>query len=292
MNIYEQVKITEDGRVTIPTFEVRLFGGCNLKCKNCSAFAPIINDWQFSFEEVFHIICGALSRFKTNDFALYGGEPLLHPEIMRIINVACSLAEEHPCTMTLVTNGVLLKERLDELVVQSKQHPNFQIMVSIHTPQIGKMLKKDVFPVFDREGIRYHFNDIGTFVVKTPGILYNDKHKAFYKFNDPKNSECDTYLPDCNAVVGSRYFRCVCQASRILLCQHGLKNGKSIQQDYIRAVNQYNGICLKTATAVEIRNYMLERPYGECRFCKEEFIEEPQVQLTKAEIKKWSAGFQ
>ena len=71
-------------------FEVHLADHCNLNCKGCFHFCPIadekypsVQSLENDFKRIYELANGKIGRIY-----LLGGEPLLHPELIKIINVA------------------------------------------------------------------------------------------------------------------------------------------------------------------------------------------------------------
>lgn len=83
---------------------------CNLRCKGCRYGRDFMPGQQLSFETVQRALDDAkLAGIDT--VRLYGGEPLLHPDLPKIIAYSTSLGFR-----TYVTsNGTLLKNKIDEL---------------------------------------------------------------------------------------------------------------------------------------------------------------------------------
>ncbi len=88
--------------------EFHLSAHCNLKCKGCSQFSPIANEWFASLAE--HTsdmkrLSNIFSNIKT--IRLIGGEPLLNPEIEDFIIVTRKYFPES--NICIATNGTLLE---------------------------------------------------------------------------------------------------------------------------------------------------------------------------------------
>lgn len=87
-------------------------GQCNYKCRHCFMSAPDYTGDHQSMEQIRHIldeleICGIRS------FSLTGGEPLIHPNFLEILD---EIAKRHIQLETIYSNGALVNEKLmDEL---------------------------------------------------------------------------------------------------------------------------------------------------------------------------------
>lgn len=89
-------------------FDVQLADHCNLNCRGCGNFSPIAPKC-FLGKDAFEKDCARLAELsegKLEDICLFGGEPLLHPEITEIIKIA---RKHFPKTdISILTNGILL----------------------------------------------------------------------------------------------------------------------------------------------------------------------------------------
>lgn len=99
------------------TVEFRVTDTCNSRCIMCNAWKnESIN--ELSTVEINDILC-QLKEFGINHLVLLGGEPLLRKDIGVIIEKAKSLRFS---TILLVTNGLLLEERAEELLKSGVTH--------------------------------------------------------------------------------------------------------------------------------------------------------------------------
>lgn len=110
-------------------FEFHLVEHCNLKCAGCTHFSPLAEEEFLSVDE-FEKDMKRLSQL-TNKVArfinLLGGEPLLHPEISRFLDIS---RKYFPDTIIrVVTNGVKLMD-MDEEFWQSCKRNDIVIGVT------------------------------------------------------------------------------------------------------------------------------------------------------------------
>ena len=90
-------------------FETDIVGHCNLNCKGCNHFSPLVKEYFVkleTFENDFSRLSELAGRNNEN-IDLMGGEPLLHPEIARLLDIARKYFDG---PINIVTNGVLLKK--------------------------------------------------------------------------------------------------------------------------------------------------------------------------------------
>lgn len=87
-----------------------LTANCNLRCKGCRYGRDFMPGSQLPWPVVRDLLDDC-KYFGINSIRLYGGEPLLHRDLPKIVEHAKKLGL-HPW---LTTNGILLKEKIDEL---------------------------------------------------------------------------------------------------------------------------------------------------------------------------------
>lgn len=95
-------------------FEVHLTDHCNLNCSGCSHFSPIAEE-HFIDCDSFERDCKRiyeLTKGHVEKIHLMGGEPLLHPDCINIINIAGKYFNSNQ--IEIVTNGILLPNQNHE----------------------------------------------------------------------------------------------------------------------------------------------------------------------------------
>ena len=102
-----------DDKNSILHIEIHLTEHCNLKCKYCSHFSAIakeeyydVNKYKKDMKRLSKITGG-----KINVIQLLGGEPLLHPEINKLMNITRFYFPH--TTIDIITNGLLLDKMPD-----------------------------------------------------------------------------------------------------------------------------------------------------------------------------------
>jgi MoaA/NifB/PqqE/SkfB family radical SAM enzyme len=95
-------------------FSVHLVDHCNLNCKCCFACACIADE-KYIAVDVFEKDCKRMYELAGNKvdlMILSGGEPLLHPEILKIFDIAGKYFGKS--VIMLITNGILLEKQKDD----------------------------------------------------------------------------------------------------------------------------------------------------------------------------------
>lgn len=101
-----------EGVPALRTFYLYLSSGCNLHCRHCWITPTFVNGNPAAGECIdFELLKAAVAEAKPMGLSatkLTGGEPVLHPEFLRIVDF---LAEEN-INITLETNGTLIDEAM------------------------------------------------------------------------------------------------------------------------------------------------------------------------------------
>src|SRR5215210_2376160 len=92
------------------TLEIAITSYCNLRCIGCRYGRDFMTGTQLSWEMVRDLLDDAKALGIWN-VRFYGGEPLLHRDLPRMVAHATSLGLQSYVT----TNGILLKQQIDEL---------------------------------------------------------------------------------------------------------------------------------------------------------------------------------
>ncbi|CAK7060045.1 MAG: hypothetical protein DELT_01392 [Desulfovibrio sp.] len=110
-------------------FEFSLCGHCNLNCKGCAHFAPLIEEDFADLTETDRSFArlGELFHGEMDNLHLLGGEPLLHPQVA---DFAASARRHFPVgRIEIVTNGLLLPH-MDEAFWEVCRQNKIQISVT------------------------------------------------------------------------------------------------------------------------------------------------------------------
>ena len=83
---------------------------CDLSCMGCKYGREFMTGEQLSWEQIETVLYDA-KTLGLSSIRLYGGEPLVHPDLVRTVELATRL-ELNPW---LTTNGMLLREKIDQL---------------------------------------------------------------------------------------------------------------------------------------------------------------------------------
>ena len=98
----------------LPYLETHLADHCNLECKGCSHFSPLVKESKFTEVDSFQKDLKRIGQLFENItlLRLMGGEPILHPRIIDLLEIARSHFPRS--NIVVVTNGVLLSNQMEE----------------------------------------------------------------------------------------------------------------------------------------------------------------------------------
>ena len=139
----------------LPYMECSIVKHCNLKCKGCSAFANL-NKEEFLDEKSFErdlkrlaeLFCG------IKYFKLFGGEPLLHPNLKKMIYLARYYFKDS--TLVIHSNGLLVSGLSEELL-EYISSMNVEFKFTLY-PVTGA-IKPQIENKLQRANIRYCFTE-------------------------------------------------------------------------------------------------------------------------------------
>jgi len=96
---------------------ITLTANCNLRCRGCRYGREFMAGSQLSWPVIRDLLDDAKS-LGINAIRLYGGEPLLHPDIVRAVEYSVDLG----LNTWITTNGVLLRQKIDDLFSAGLRH--------------------------------------------------------------------------------------------------------------------------------------------------------------------------
>ncbi|MDR3276858.1 MAG: radical SAM protein [Treponema sp.] len=115
--------------------DIHLADHCNLNCKGCEHLSPLAEE-KFLAIETFERDCKritALTGGHIEEISLLGGEPLLHPRIIDIIEIA---RKYFPVgRIQIATNGILLLKQ-SELFWETLNKNNIRLNITVYPIKI------------------------------------------------------------------------------------------------------------------------------------------------------------
>ena len=108
--------MTDSYNRTIDYLRLSVTDRCNLRCIYCmpeEGVCQLSHDEILSYEQILHL-CKLFAQLGVHKIKITGGEPLVRRDCTALINASNQIAGID--NITLTTNGLLLSEKLDELI--------------------------------------------------------------------------------------------------------------------------------------------------------------------------------
>ena len=101
------------GRVQTRSLEAHVVDHCNLTCAQCCSLSPLLPRWLAEPAALERDLAHAARLLQPRVFKLVGGEPLLHPQLVELAQLA--RRSRIAPRISVTTNGFLLPRAPDEL---------------------------------------------------------------------------------------------------------------------------------------------------------------------------------
>jgi organic radical activating enzyme len=236
------------GKILARSVEVNLTAHCNLACYGCDHASPVHPEEYLSVEEFAKDLAALAPVYHVFEFLLTGGEPLLHPRLLDVIDTirASGVTEK----ITLMTNGVLLHKAPEQLWSKIDK-----IGVSVY-PGVKRTLDEgQIRTRAARHGLLLWYKPTDEFSTKLLHGENRDRElvRTIY-------STC-TLRTSCHTIHKGRYFKC--SPSPFLpdwLQRLGL-DSKLLERDGVPVRDNPD---LRDQLAAYLRN---EEPLAACSYC-------------------------
>ena len=131
-------------------------GHCNLNCKGCSSCSPIVQEWFLDVESI------ERDLFRLNELdieigniTILGGEPLLHPNLLSIMEVVKKVYPKS--RLGMITNGLLLLQ-MPELFWNACVKYDVKFSVTCF-PIMSEDVKLNIEKIFCSKKLEYRFTN-------------------------------------------------------------------------------------------------------------------------------------
>lgn len=230
----------------IPNLEYEIVERCNLNCKRCNHFSNIFRDGKITDFETF---CADMNFLRKNvynikRFKLLGGEPLMHPDLARLISYSRQTFPN--AAISVITNGLLVPRMNDALITAIKANA-VTVEISVYPP------------------VRAHLNQIHGFLlfhdIPHKIFRYGDEFGAFLNAkgdSDKMWAMMQCYAQVCHAMKNGKLYRC---SSVINVEVFNRAYGANLPPSYLNIHK------LPHERAGEILAQYLADPIEMCRFC-------------------------
>lgn len=257
-----------------PFLQLHLVDHCNLNCKGCAHFSPIADMWFISIEETKQML-SALQPVMEKWFCrieLMGGEPLLHPDIEKIMELTRCIYPDFE--IRLVTNGLRLRVMPKSFFLSCRKN-KVEICISVYPVSIDY---QSVNSILERFGIMH----------RTYGDFQGNKVFIDYKLNPngTENSEESYKLckhaGHCVQLRDGRIYPCFIVAYSETI---------SSKSEYIFEISEDDYLSLEligTDTNIDdkFRN-LIYRPIPFCRYCSLSKESTCEWDYSKREVMEW-----
>ena len=188
----------------LPYLEFHVADHCNLNCKYCTHYSPLVQDPVFADYEAVERDFKQLKKYiwDIGVIRILGGEPLLNPELGRYVKLVRKL---YPASIiTVVTNGLLLPRISPELIQDMKENMAF-FHISYYPPLEAKV--QEIQEFLYEQGIPYTLTPMIKEFNKTQVLRDNPDVDFFYKcFQATCTCLQDGKLAPCYAPFTTKYF--------------------------------------------------------------------------------------
>lgn len=100
------------GKAFLPFLSLHLVDKCNNNCESCSHFCTLADNFILNPSDYEKDLTILAHKFNVGEIDLMGGEPLLHPQIVKIFDITRRILPQ--TFICLHTNGILLTKMPDE----------------------------------------------------------------------------------------------------------------------------------------------------------------------------------
>lgn len=213
---------------------------CSLRCKKCAGYIPFIKKPRH--RELEDILGDVDKLFGVFDFIarfrLLGGEPLIYPHLLEVIDAIGKKYRGKIGEFTIVTNGTIIPS--DDLLKTMKRY-NANFSVSDYSGCGSRIATSDQYKNFmkkcDENQVRYFYNKL---------LRWMDLGSPIEKQNLSEN-ELRTRYEDCKldrrSLFNGKVYACVNQASAHI---GGLYGDKADGDDLIK-LDDLSGLSKKEA---------------------------------------------
>ena len=266
--VLRPLRIDKDGRVGMSEITSEFVHGCNLRCEFCSNFSPHRKGF-IPADELLESYAQWRKKIKPRYFIFSGGEPLLHPELTRILQESAAIWNDSK--LWLVTNGLLL-ERLNPEVLQAIKNTGCKLIVTEHTFEPEHRTKLDTgYARLKQEKI--HFVVRPSRLTWVAMYQYDETGNYIPYKSNPKKAWDNCWVRACTIIVGDKLYKC----SHLLHVYDGSQTG-ILNAETWKAALTYQPLTLQS-TQEEIIEHLRRRAVSECAVCRDRLITIPAKQL-------------
>ena len=235
-------------KIMARSVEVNVTTHCNLSCYGCDHASPVNAEEYLSIRELAADLAALSKVYHVFEFKLTGGEPFLHPELLKIIDTIreSGIADK----VALVTNGVLLHRARPELWDRIDK-----LVVSIYPGVKRRVSYDEISALARRHRILLWYKPTDEFTTKLLHSQNGDPEliKTIY-------STC-TLRTSCHTIHKGRYFKC---SPSPFIPNWLVRVGSALPEWYRDSVPLRDNRDLRT----QLAEYLVsEEPLEACSYC-------------------------
>lgn len=190
--------------------EIHLLSKCNLKCIGCTSFSDYELEDEYNLDDDLNFLSIWAKRINVNSIALAGGEPTMHPDIIKAIYV---IRELFPFSMiNLVTNGSYLIKN-PKIIETLHKVKHSCLTISNHEPTklYTKKVKEFVLGLYDWKPCEFREDWLETsnqfYLELRNSEPFIEVFKGTYDNIMPHNSNPDAAFDNCCFHDSINYFK-------------------------------------------------------------------------------------
>jgi sulfatase maturation enzyme AslB (radical SAM superfamily) len=231
----------------LPFVETMITQVCNLSCAGCTNYSDLNHRGHISWVQGREWIAPWLERITIPDFGIFGGEPLLNPEVDLWISGIRDLLPAAQIRFT--TNGTLLRKKR-EVIKQLSEMGNCVFKITVHQPDpdledlIQEILNSYPWESVVEYGIkRYKTGNNFRFQINRPQTFIKTFRGSYQDMlphnSDPANAFGICCQQTCPLLYQGRIYKC---SSNGLLSDTLLKFDNPNFEDWVKYLDPGIGI--------------------------------------------------
>jgi len=246
---------------------------CNLKCKSCNAFSPLIEE---SFPDIKTIKkdlarLSELTESKIGRLTVSGGEPLLNMQLPEILEYARECFPKR--NLMIITNGILLEKSPDSFWTVCR---NNNVMISLTRYPIEINIKK-IKRIAMEHGVKLIYQDDTDIREKTMSFTPLDFGGTQNIYKNYRLCFMSNYT---FTLENGRLYTCP------TIAHIGYFN-KFFNRDFIVSERDY--IDIHKAKSMDEITFFMRRPMPFCKYCdKKGRISGLKWETSKKEMSEWT----
>jgi sulfatase maturation enzyme AslB (radical SAM superfamily) len=252
-------------------FDIHVTDHCNLRCKGCLHFSPLAEE-VFIDTAILERDCSRLAELtggRIADICVLGGEPLLHPHITGVLDIA---RKYFPVDrIYIVTNGILLSMQ-PETFWKNCIKNNIEIEISLYPVKIDLNRIKELTALY---GIKLGLR--GDPKIQTRTWMFQPLDLSGKQDTVKSHTVCEL-ANLCFQLVDGRLYQCETTAFIGYFNKYFNQHLQITEKDYVDIY--------KAKNLAEILDFLC-RPMPFCRYCRTKDVDFVEWDKSGKEIAEW-----